>query len=217
MRYFAIMCNGKILPATNVCEGKLYDGTHFTVGNERYKYDPYYRIEETVRGGYKYPFREFCFYKRGWSDFDWECTSEIKYLIGLDEREDLDLNYFQSTDFNAGVIYANIDKAMGSLLGSMVTSIEKEIRLPKIQVVLKSSGSIQEKETLDATVDAVLEHFAAVYGERFDIEMRHYGDPYKRQHIVFEAKIKRKETTKEMTIAEIEEALGYKIKVVGDK
>ena len=214
MRYFAITYNGKIVPATNVCEGKFYDGTHFTVGADRYKYDPYCHVED-ISCGYRYSYHKVYFYKYRYDD--WYATEEIKYLIFLDEREDSDLNYFQSTDFNAGVIYANIDKAMGSLLIGDITFIEKEIRLPKIQAVLKNSGSIQEKETLDATLDAVLEHFAAVYGERFDIEMRHYGDPYKRQYIVFEAKIKRKETTKEMTIAEIEEALGYKIKVVGDK
>ena len=47
--------------------------------------------------------------------------------------------------------------------------------------------------------------------------MRHYADPYAKQYIVFNAEIKRKEPIKEMTITEIEEALGYKIKVVGDK
>ena len=214
MRYFAVMSTGAIVAATNVCSGKFYDGTHFTVGNDRFKYDPYYHLEE-IKCGYRYPFHEVCFYKRAYDD--WNATSEIKYLIFLNEEEDSDLNYFQSTDFNAGVIYAKLDKAMGSLLIGEVAFIEKEIRLPKIQVVLKSSGSIQEKETLDATINAVLEHFAAVYGEHFNIEMRHYTDPYRKSHIVFEAKVKRKETVKEMTITEIEEALGYKIKVVGDK
>ena len=215
MRYFAILYNGKIVPATNVCEGMFYDGIYFTVGSNRFKYDPYCHVEE-IECGYRYPFHQVSFYKFKHEYSEWYATDEIKYLLFLNEEEDSDLNYFQSTDFNAGVIYANIDKAMGSMLGSTITSIEKEIKLPKIQVVLKSSGSIQEKETLDVTVDAVLEHFVAVYGECFDIEMRHYNDPIKKQYIVFEAKITRKELVKEMTIAEIEDALGYKIKVVGD-
>ena len=106
---------------------------------------------------------------------------------------------------------------MVSMLGSSLSCIEKGISIPKIQVLPKCADLIKETEVLDATINAVLEHFAAVYGERFNIEMRHYTDFYKKQYIVFEAKIKRKELAKEMTIAEIEEALGYKIKVVGDK
>ena len=215
MRYFAIMHNGKIATATNICEGQFYNGIHFTIGSDRYAYDPSCYLDDVLD---KFKFlHHSSFYKYNSLYDEWNNTEEIKYLLFLKEEEDSDLNYFQSTDFNAGVIYASIEKAMGSLLNGDITSIEKEVRLPKIQAVLKNSGSIQEKEILDATLDAVLEHFAAVYGEQFDIEMRHYGDPYKRQYIVFEAKIKRKEFTKEMTITEIEEALGYKIKVVGDK
>ena len=93
----------------------------------------------------------------------------------------------------------------------------KEIKLPKIQVVPTCAELIKETEVLDATMTAVLEHFVAVYGERFSLEMRHYPDPYKKQYIIFETKISRKEAYKEMTITEIEEALGYKVKVVGDK
>lgn len=214
MRYFVILSTGKIVKAINVCEGFFCDGIHFTINNNRFKYDPSCNVEE-IECGYRYPLHRTVFYKYKYDE--WYATDEIKCLLFLNEEEDSDLNYFQSTDFNAGVIYAMLDKAMGSMLGSSIEYFEKEIRLPKIQAVLKSSGSIQEKETLDATIDAVLEHFAAVYGERFDIEMRHYNDTNKKHYIVFEAKVKRKETTKEMTIAEIEEALGYKIKVVGDK
>ena len=51
----------------------------------------------------------------------------IKYIIALNEKENEELNYFQSTDFNAGVIYTNLDKAMGSLLIGDITSIEKDL------------------------------------------------------------------------------------------
>lgn len=216
MRYFVIMCDGVIKPANNVTKCESTGRVYFDIDGKLYRY---LTLVHNYEGSRPWNRRILipanCFQQ--FIHEDWYETRQIEYLLALDEEEDEELNYFQSTDFNAGVIYANLDKVMGSLLTRETTSIEKEIRLPKIQAVLKSCGSIQEKETLDATVNAVLEHFAAVYGERFDIEMRHYNDTYKRQYIVFEAKVKRKEAIKEMTITEIEEALGYKIKVVGEK
>ena len=151
------MNSGKIAKATNICEGKFYDGIHFTIGNDRFKYDPCFHVEE-ANYKYRYNFHIDCFYKYHYDD--WCTTDEIKYLLFLNEEEDSDLNYFQSTDFNAGVIYASIDKAMGSMLGGSTSCIEKEIRLPKIQVAPKCAGLIKETEVLDATTTAVLEHFA---------------------------------------------------------
>ena len=216
MRYFVITADDRIVTATDVCSGSFYDGTHFTVGNDRFKYDPYCQMEEIERIGYRYPFHKVCFYKRAYDD--WNATSEIKYLIVLNEEENLDMKYFQSTDFNAGVIYAKLDRSMGDMLiGDKTKFIIKEIHLPEIQLLPKCFGMVQEAKILDATKTAVLAHFTAVYGERFDIDLGYRQDPSRKQYIVFEARITRKETTKEMTVAEIEKALGYKIKVVSDK
>jgi hypothetical protein len=79
----------------------------------------------------------------------------------------------------------------------------------------KGCSAIQEMDTLKATMRCVVEHFDAVYGKSFTLE---FGSVYtQKQYFHFPYIITRKTECKEMTIAEIEEALGYKVKVVGDK
>ena len=189
MRYFAQMTDGRI--------DKL---KYFTHSDDEYVY---YEVD-----GHK-----------GRAGKKWYCDLlEIKNLLELNELEEPELNYFQSTEFNAGMIYSQMDKAIGGLLkASDVHGIEKEIKLPKIQVLPKYTDSVKETKILDATITSALEHFATVYGDKFTAELRYYNDPIHKQYIVFECKVNRRDKRTEMTIAEIEEALGYKIKVVGDK
>ena len=219
MRYFVLMSDGTVATATNICEGPFYDGTHFTVGNIRFKYSPNSYLDETCGYHYiKYLNHDKPFYKFKPEYDEWYATDDIKYLLFLNEEEDEEMNYFQSTDFNAGIIYAYLERAMGSLITRSDTeSIKEEISLPKIQVVPKWTDALMETKVLEATLTAVSEHFAAVYGNRFDVVLTHDNDPIKKQYIVFKFQVRRKEERKEMTITEIEEALGYKIKVVGEK
>jgi hypothetical protein len=210
------MSDGRVVGAQDVYKGKFDGSTFFTADNLRYKYSPLTCFEE--RGGWRYPAFDRCFYKQSpdADNTEWFVTSDIERILFLNEEENDELNYFQSTDFNAGVIYGMIEKEIGKLFSNTsIKCIEKEIRLPKIQVVLE--GAMCPTDILDTTMTTVLEHFAAVYGNHFDIEVRHYDDVNHKQYIVFNVQVTRKEPVKEMTVAEIEEALGYKIKVVGDK
>lgn len=47
MRYFAVMSDNRILPATSIVQGRFVDGIHFSIGFTRYKYLPSYSIQET--------------------------------------------------------------------------------------------------------------------------------------------------------------------------
>lgn len=129
------------------------------------------------------------------------------------------MNYFQSVDFNAGIIYSSMEKMIGKIRHStdFLGSAGEKIRLPKIQVLPKNISTNVELEILDATSTAALKHFAAVYGGMFTIEMWHYPDPYHKQYITFEYSISCVKGVKEMTVAEIEKILGHKVKIVGEK
>ena len=216
MRYFAILADNRIVPASTQDDKDLVNclySFYFTIDNDKYLYTPNSYVQERL---YFRPALRYCFYKYQPYDGDWYVTTDIKNIIALDEEENEELNYFQSTDFNAGIIYGMIEKELGRLFGDKsIKCFEKEIKLPKIQAVLK--GAKYPTEILDATMATVLEHFAAVYGNHFDIEMRHYDDVNHKQYIVFNVQVTRKGPVKEMTIAEIEEALGHKIKIVSDK
>ena len=143
-------------------------------------------------------------------------VGDIKYLLELDDTEDEELNYFQSTDFNAGVIYNQIERGIVKhMLGCEGrVSYSTILSMPIIQLLPKSCGSVKEEEIIGATLKAVTQHFVAVYGNKFHLSFDEYWT--KNQYINFSYTIRRKEQYKEMTISEIEKALGYKIKVVGE-
>ena len=213
MRYFAIMYDGVIKPATDIakCEstGKIY----FSVDDKMYRYLTVTREYDSKRfNRIRIPAPAF----QRFLHEDWYETREIEYLLALDEEENEELNYFQSTDFNAGFIYNQVERHTAPLLDkNSATSLESEITIPRIQVMPKGCCSIQEMDALKATMRCVTEHFDAVYGKSFTLE---FGSVYtQKQYFHFPYTVTRKTKAKEMTIAEIEEALGYKIKVVGEK
>ena len=213
MRYFVVMNDHTVKPATEVtkCEstGRLY----FKVDDKMYRYLTVVREYDCKRFNHiRIPAPAF---QRFLHD-DWFETREIKYIIALNEEENEELNYFQSTDFNAGFIYNQVERHTAPLLNKCsATSVESEITIPRIQVLPKGCSAIQEMDTLKATMRCVTEHFEAVYGKSFTLE---FGSVYtQKQYYHFPYIVTRKVKAKEMTIAEIEEALGYRIKVVGDK
>lgn len=213
MRNFAIMNDGKIVSIQNVHKDMYSKDTHFYINQTEYKYSQNVHFEERLK--YWYPCFSKCFYKYNIEHCEWYVTNDVEYILFLDEEEDEELNYFQSTDFNAGVMYTYVEKTVGLMLKDKgAISVLADFTIPAIQLIPRSAGSIQEGETIKATIKAATEHFDAVYGKNFNLNI--YSWKMDKQYFKFEYSVKRKETYKEMTVAEIEEALGYKIKIVGD-
>lgn len=217
MRCFAVMSDNRVLPATGIVQGRFVDGIHFSVGFTRYKYYP-------GRGIYEYEYDEarFCckqinFFKQ--VDTDWFATEDVKMLLMLENTEDTDLNYFQSTDFNAGVIYGRTEKLAVRMIKDPsffpLNKASSELELPIIQMIPKGCTAITEHEVIEATLNTVAEHFEAVYGKSFTLKFASWKKD--KQYYKFEYTVTKKDVYKEMTVAEIEEALGYRIKVVADK
>lgn len=215
MRYFVVMSDGVIKPVNNVTKCKSTGRVYFDMDGKMYRYLTFVHDYESSRPwNRRILIPANCFQQ--FIHEDWYETGQMEYLLALDEEENEEMNYFQSTDFNAGFIYNQIERHTAPLLDkNSATSLESEITIPRIQVMPKGCGSIQEMDTLKATMRCVTEHFDAVYGKSFTLE---FGSVYtQKQYFHFPYIITRKTKAKEMTIAEIEEALGYKIKVVGDK
>lgn len=219
MRYFAVMYDNRILPAEKIDRGRFIDGIHFSLGCTRYKYCPgwYLDYEETKVPKYCRAYTYPSFFKQ--RDYDWLATEEIKVLMLLDETGDTDLNYFQSTDFNAGIIYGRAEKLAIRMIKDPsffpLNKASSELELPIIQMISKGCTTITEHEVIEATLNTVAEHFEAVYGKSFTLKFVSWKKD--KQYYKFEYTVTKKEVYKEMTVAEIEEALGYKIKVVADK
>ena len=127
------------------------------------------------------------------------------------------MNYFQSTDFNAGVIYNLIEReSIKEMLKSKgIVAHGSNISIPIIQLLPKGCGSVNQEEIINATRKVVIQHFDAVYGKNFTLTFGEYVK--NNQYILFPYTVSRKEEYKEMTVTEIEKALGYKIKVVGEQ
>ena len=213
MRYFTIMHDGVIKPATNVTKCWKSERVYFDVDGKQYRYLTVIREYDSKRFNHiQIPAPAF----QQFLHDDWFETREIKYIISLNEKENEELNYFQSTDFNAGMLYSAVEKcAIKILKENEGYSTHGEYSLPNIQLIPESCAACNEGRTIDATIRAATEHFEAVYGKTLELDI--YGWQRIKQYCKFFYRISRKEIHKEMTIAEIEEALGYKIKVVGEK
>jgi hypothetical protein len=126
------------------------------------------------------------------------------------------MNYFQSTDFNAGFIYNVLERKVLPLLKKSITgSVKDEIQIPLIQLLPKDCTAVTETRILSETLATTLGHFEAVYGKAFNLT---FENPYciGRQYYYIPYTITKKVMPhREMTIADIEQALGYRIKVIG--
>ena len=125
------------------------------------------------------------------------------------------MNYFQSTDFNAGFIYNVLERKVLTLLKKSTTgSVKDEIQIPLIQFLPKDCNAVTETRILSATIETALGYFEAVYGKSFNLT---FENPYYigRQYYYIPYTITKKVMPpREMTIADIERALGYRIKVI---
>lgn len=193
MRAFVQTLDYDIMPATNVYE---------TEDAVKFKHDK----KDTYR--VLTPFQQFVNDK-------WMYTMRIRYLHLLDEEMNEELNYFESTEFNAGVIYCRVEKSVVKhLIQEGADEVSISLDLPKIQMLIDDVVTDQHK-VMENTLDVVKHHFEAVYGKSFTIDSMSWHR--NKQYITINYKVSRKVQPKEMTIEEIEEALGYKIKVVGNK
>ena len=213
MRYFVIMHDHTIKPATNVSKCENPGRVYFDVDDKMYRYLTVVREYDCKRFNHiRIPAPAF----QRFIHEDWYETREIEYIIALDEEENEELNYFQSTDFNAGMLYSAIEKkAITMLKETNENEVSGAYHIPNIQVVPKGCDHIDDSKVIEATIKAATDHFKAVYGKTLELNI--YAWQRVKQYCVFFYRVTRKEVHKEMTIAEIEKALGYKIKVVGDK
>ena len=197
MRAFIQTIDYDIISASNVYETE--DAVYFMLDDVKFKHDK----KDTYR--VLTPFQQFVNGK-------WMYTMRIKYLYLLDEEMNEELNYFESTDFNAGVIYCRIEKSVVKhLIQEEADEVSISLDLPKIQMLIDGVDT----EVIGNTLSVVKHHFEAVYGKSFTIDFMNWYNH--KQYITINYKVSRKVQPKEMTIEEIEEALGYKIKVVGNK
>lgn len=200
MRAFVQTLDYDIMPATNVYETE--DAVYFMLDDVKFKHDK----KDTYR--VLTPFQQFVNDK-------WMYTMRIRYLHLLDEEMNEELNYFESTEFNAGVIYCRVEKSVVKhLIQEGADEVSISLDLPKIQMLIDDVVTDQHK-VMENTLDVVKHHFEAVYGKSFTIDSMSWHR--NKQYITINYKVSRKVQPKEMTIEEIEEALGYKIKVVGNK
>lgn len=213
MRYFVIMDDGVIKPANNVTKQKSTGRVYFDVDGKMYRHLTFtYDCEHYICKRIRLPIHSF----QQFVHEEWVDVRQIRYLIALDEEEDEELNYFESTDFNAGMIYGRIDKAMGPAIIDVRCSIkEGHVVIPKIQAIPKLMlPGVTEEDIINATCKSVIAHFDAVYGKQFTLSFTECKQ--ENRYIMFNYIINRKDDYKEMTIEQIEKELGYKIKVVGE-
>ena len=214
MRYFAIMNDNSIKPVTNVTKQRSTGIVYFDVDDKMFRYltfitDAYESIRRKRILVPAYRIQQFV-------HEDWLNTRQIECLLTLDEEESEELNYFQSTDFNAGMLYSAVEKkAVTMLKETNENVVSGAYHIPNIQVVPKGCGCVEDSKVIEATIKAATDHFKAVYGKNLELDI--YAWQRVKQYCGFFYRITRKEPCKEMTIADIEEALGYKIKVVSKK
>ena len=200
MRAFVQTLDYDIIPVTDVYETD--DAIFFMLNDVKFKHDKKDSYRTLT------PFQQFVNDK-------WLYTIRIRCLHLLDEEMNEELNYFESTDFNAGVIYSRVEKSVVKhLISEEAKQVSISVDLPKIQMLIDDVVT-DPNRVMENTLDVVKHHFEAVYGKSFTIDSMSWHR--NKQYITINYEISRKVQPKEMTIEEIEEALGYKIKVVGNK
>ena len=212
MRYFVVMQDHTIKPATDVTKCESTDRIYFRVDNKMYRYLTVIREYDCKRFSHiRIPAPAF----QQFLHDSWFETREIKYIIALDEEENEELNYFQSTDFNAGMLYSAVEKkAVTMLKETNEKKTSGTYHIPNIQVVPNGCDLVDDSKVIETTIKAATDHFNAVYGKTLELDI--YAWQRVKQYCAFFYRISKKEVHKEMTVAEIEEALGYKIKVISE-
>lgn len=221
MKYFILFKSGRLASAVKIQSNHPYennkysymvDDTEYCYADRTYDCETvnYYkpRISYTVPTFYVYRPENGC----------WFVDRDIKYIVVLDEEENEDMNKVQSTDFNAGMMYAKIERDTYRLIDDYEKGkrsvYTNSYQFTTSQLFPDANYSAKEKSYIvDAIKKTVENQFNRVYGHYYALQFSDFpGGSY----CVFVYTITRKEEVKELTIAEIEEKLGYKIKVVGE-
>lgn len=128
----------------------------------------------------------------------------------------------KSFDFNAGFVYAKLDKELFRYATRPATSDSLglgvlNVRVPKVWFNLPCDKSVKVTLTTDQikTLRNTIERAAETHYPRFNTNVSIYPAE---QYLTFSIKITKKEPpVKELTVKEIEERLGYKIKVIAEE
>lgn len=216
-RIYAVMSDGKIVTPKCVEMYKDTKKIRFQVNGVDYMYNPYWGYEELAVPLNIHTIVRVSNHFKAFRYRQWSYTDDVAYLYQIDPEEDEELNYFESTDFNAGVIYNKLERNVVEMIKNKnITASGCGVTLPKIQVMPGILlNDITEEAIINTTAKTAIKHIMAVYGKSFYVSFEKYEA--NKQYITFSFEVRRKEVYKEMTVAEIEKELGYKIKVVGDK
>lgn len=215
---YVIMSDGKVV-VPDFLRRNIYGGIDFDIDTVSYRYSPIDLEEELSCVGPVHlkllhtPQRRFEELDHG----EWIYTNQIAYLYEIINEEENELNFFDCTQFNAGVIYDKIERVVVPMLkDTTAASCKSIVTIPAIQLLPKIiHPPLTEYDIIKRTEDDVIRHFDAVYGKQFKLEF--IKIEHNVQYIELHYVITRKEQYKEMTVEQIEKALGYKIKIVGDK
>lgn len=220
MKYFILFKSGRLASAVKIQSNHPYENNKYSymVDDMEYCYvNRTYTCEtaDYYKQGISYTLPSFYSYRPEYGC--WFVDRDIKCIIAIDEKEADEMNKLQTTDFNAGMLYEQIDRETRKLIREYEDGMHmylSKYHFPKIQLLPHKLCDIQEDSIIDAIKQKVNTQFNLVYGQQWELC---FNTEYPSgSYYIFSYSITRKEEVKEMTIAEIEEKLGYKIKVVGE-
>lgn len=124
------------------------------------------------------------------------------------------MNNFKSVDFNAGIIYSNIESKMKVLLhkDSTYNEVDVEISIPKIQMLPTGPSDISHSDIINATCRLARLQFEDVYGQLFELEWKRFEpkSPHGKQYITIECTICRKNSISHSCLIPLSEFLEHK-------
>ena len=221
MEYFILFKSGRVASAIKIQSNHPYENNKYSyiADNTEYCYvDRTYTRETADYHNQRILCTLPSFYSYRPENGCWFVDRDINYIIAIDEMEADDMNKLQSTDFNAGMLYEQIDRETRKLIRGYEDGMHMYLstyHFPKIQLLPHKLCYIQEDSIIDAIKQKVNTQFNLVYGQQWELC---FNTEYPSgSYYIFSYTITRKEEVKEMTIAEIEEKLGYKIKVIGEQ
>lgn len=124
-------------------------------------------------------------------------------------------------DFIAGMLFNRIEYSIDKFDDSnmypnfLIKGTVFNFDAPTSNIPLWNCGSFKYT-FIESVCQIVTDLFVEKYEDDFELHLkREY--PYKENHIKIAVHIKKKNKIKEMTISEIEQQLGYKIKIINEK
>lgn len=126
------------------------------------------------------------------------------------------MNNFKSVDFNAGIIYSNIESKMKVLLhkNSTYNEVHVEISIPKIQMLPTGHSELSHSDIINATCKLARLQFEDVYGQLFELWWKRFQpkSPHGKQYITLECTIRRKNIISQSCPISLSEFLEHETK-----